>query len=50
MNLSEQRLVDDAIYQLNAGYALGALAILRALQEAQPPRATCTVPRMTRQE
>jgi len=40
----ERRCVDDAIWQLREGYAVGALAILRALCTDSPKP---TVPAMT---
>lgn len=46
MNDYEQRTVADAVWQLREGYAIGALAILRALQVEQQLRDSATVPTM----
>lgn len=46
MNDYEQRTIADAVWQLREGYAIGALAILRALQVEQQLRDNDTVPKM----
>lgn len=46
MDTYEQRVIADAVWQLKEGYAVGALAILRALQVEQQLRNNATVPRM----